>query len=94
MEALPLFEKEGRGIFLNNMSCEMKHGKVIITIGLCALIFFLFLKAGGAQAATFYGRIVAIEGTALQVRGRQWWHFTFLGWVSDPIHPKGSFLRG
>jgi len=47
----------------------MKHGKAIIGIGLCALIFFLFLKVGETQAATFYGRIVAIEGTALQVKG-------------------------
>ena len=48
---------------------EMKHGKAIIGIGLCALIFFLFLNAGEAQAATFYGKIVAIEGNALQVKG-------------------------
>ena len=48
----------------------MKHGKAIIGIGLCALIFFLFLNAGEAQAATFYGQIVAIEGSALQVKGR------------------------
>jgi len=47
----------------------MKHRKTIIAIGLCALIFFLFLNAGGARAATFYGQIVAIEGTALQVKG-------------------------
>ena len=47
----------------------MKRGKAIIGIGLCALIFFLFLNAGEAQAATFYGKIVAIEGNALQVRG-------------------------
>ena len=47
----------------------MKHGKAIIGIGLCALIFFLFLNAGEAQAATFYGKIVAIEGNALQVKG-------------------------
>ena len=48
----------------------MKHGKAIIGIGLCALIFILVLKAGEAQAATFYGQIVAIEGNALQVKGR------------------------
>ena len=48
---------------------EMKHGKAMIGIGLCALIFFLFLNAGEAQAATFYGKIVAIEGNALQVKG-------------------------
>jgi hypothetical protein len=48
---------------------EMEHGKAIIGIGLCALIFFLFLNAGEAQAATFYGKIVAIEGNALQVKG-------------------------
>jgi hypothetical protein len=48
---------------------EMKRGKAIIGIGLCALIFFLFLNAGEAQAATFYGKIVAIEGNALQVKG-------------------------
>jgi hypothetical protein len=48
---------------------EMKHGKTMIGIGLCALIFFLFLNAGEAQAATFYGKIVAIEGNALQVKG-------------------------
>jgi hypothetical protein len=47
----------------------MKHRKAIIGIGLCALIFFLFLKAGEARAATFYGRIVAIEGSALHVKG-------------------------
>ena len=47
----------------------MRHGKAIIGIGLCALIFFLFLNAGEARAATFYGTIVAIEGTALQVKG-------------------------
>jgi hypothetical protein len=45
----------------------MNYGKAIIGIGLWALIFFLFLKAGEAQAATFYGKIVAIEGNALQV---------------------------
>jgi hypothetical protein len=48
---------------------EMKHGKAIIGIGLCALIFFLFLNAGEVQAATYYGKIVAIEGNVLQVRG-------------------------
>jgi hypothetical protein len=48
---------------------EMKHGKAMIGVGLCALIFFLFLNAGEAQAATFYGKIVAIEGNALQVKG-------------------------
>jgi len=48
---------------------EMKHGKAIIGIGLCALIFFLFLNAGEARATTFYGKIVAIEGNALQVKG-------------------------
>ncbi|MGE5842830.1 MAG: hypothetical protein ACM335_11155 [Deltaproteobacteria bacterium] len=47
----------------------MKHGRVIIGVGLCALIFFLFCNAGEARAATFYGTIVAIEGTALQVKG-------------------------
>jgi hypothetical protein len=47
----------------------MKHGKAIIGIWLCALIFFLFLNAGEARAATFYGKIVAIEGNALQVEG-------------------------
>jgi hypothetical protein len=47
----------------------MKHGKAIIGIGLWALIFFLFLNAGEARAATFYGKIVAIEGNALQVKG-------------------------
>ena len=47
----------------------MKHGKAIIGIGLCALIFILSLIAGEARAATFYGTIVAIEGTALQVKG-------------------------
>jgi len=47
----------------------MKHGKAIIGIGLCTLIFILVLKAGEAQAATFYGTIVAIEGNALQVKG-------------------------
>ena len=49
---------------------EMKRRKAILGIGLCALIFFLLLNAGEAQAATFYGQIVAIEGTALQVKGR------------------------
>ena len=48
----------------------MKHAKAIIGIGLCALIFILVLNAGEAQAATFYGQIVAIEGNALQVKGR------------------------
>ena len=48
---------------------EMKHGKAMIGIGLCALIFFLFLNVGEVQAATFYGKIVAIEGNALQVKG-------------------------
>ena len=50
----------------------MKHGKAIIGIRLCALIFFLFLNAGEAQAASlyFYGQVVAIEGTALQVKGK------------------------
>jgi len=48
---------------------EMKHGKAIMGIGLCALIFFLFLNPGEAQAATFYGKIVAIEGNALQAKG-------------------------
>jgi hypothetical protein len=47
----------------------MKHGKAMIGIGLCVLVFFLFLNAGEAQAATFYGKIVAIEGDALQVKG-------------------------
>jgi hypothetical protein len=47
----------------------MKHGKAIIGIGLCVLICLLFFKTGEAQAATFYGKIVAIEGTALQVKG-------------------------
>ena len=47
----------------------MKHGKAIICTGLCALIFFLFLSVGEAQAATFYGKIVAIEGNAMQVKG-------------------------
>jgi hypothetical protein len=47
----------------------MKHGKAIIGIGLCALIFFLFLNAGEAPAATFYGKIVSIEGNAMQVKG-------------------------
>jgi hypothetical protein len=47
----------------------MKRGKAIIGIGLCALIFFLFLNAGEAQPAAFYGKIVAIEGNALQVKG-------------------------
>jgi len=47
----------------------MRHGKAIIGIGLCALIFFLFLNAEEAQAATFYGKIVAIEGNAMQVKG-------------------------
>ncbi len=47
----------------------MKQGKTIIRIGLCALIFFLFLNAGKARAATFYGTIVGIEGPALQVKG-------------------------
>ncbi len=48
----------------------MKHGKAIIVIGLCALIFFVFLSDGEARAATFYGQIVAIEGPALQVKGK------------------------
>ncbi len=48
----------------------MKHGKAIIGISLCALIFFLFLKPGEVQAAAFYGKVVAIEGTALQVKGK------------------------
>jgi hypothetical protein len=48
---------------------EMKHGKAMIGIGLCALIFFLFLNSGEVQAATYYGKIVAIEGNVLQVRG-------------------------
>ena len=47
----------------------MKRTQRIIGIGLCALIFFLFLRAGEARAAIFYGKIVAIEATALQVRG-------------------------
>ena len=47
----------------------MKHRKAIIVIGVCTLIFFLFLKAREAQAAIFYGKIVGIEATALQVRG-------------------------
>ena len=47
----------------------LKHGKTVIGIGLCVLIFFLFLIGGEAQAATFYGKIVAIEGNALHVRG-------------------------
>ena len=47
----------------------MKHGKAIVGIALCALIFFLFLNAGEARAATFYGQIVAIEGPALHVKG-------------------------
>jgi hypothetical protein len=47
----------------------MKHGKATVGIGLCALIFFLFLSGGEARAATFYGKIVAIEGNAMQVKG-------------------------
>lgn len=47
----------------------MKYGKAIIGIGLWVLIFFLFLQAGEAQAATFYGKIVAIEGNAIHVKG-------------------------
>jgi hypothetical protein len=47
----------------------MRHGKAIIGIGLVALIFFLFLNAEEARAATFYGKIVAIEGNALHIRG-------------------------
>ena len=47
----------------------MRHAKAIMGIGLCALIFFLFLNAGEAQAATFYGKIVAIEGNALHIKG-------------------------
>lgn len=30
---------------------------------------FPFLKCGGSQAATFYGKIVAVEGNALHIRG-------------------------
>ena len=47
---------------------EMKRGKTIIGIGLCALILFLSLSAGETQAAIFYGKIVAIEGNALHVK--------------------------
>jgi hypothetical protein len=47
----------------------MKHRKAIIGVVLWTLVFFLFLKAGEAQPATFYGKIVAIEGNALHVRG-------------------------
>ncbi len=47
----------------------MKHGNAIVVVGLCALIFFLFLNAREARAATFYGTVVAIEGPALQVKG-------------------------
>jgi hypothetical protein len=47
----------------------MKHGKAIIGLGLCALVFSLVLRAGEAQAATFYGRVVAIEGSAVHVKG-------------------------
>jgi hypothetical protein len=47
----------------------MKHAKATIGMGLCALIFILFLNAGEVQAAIFYGKIVAIEGNALQVKG-------------------------
>ncbi len=48
----------------------MKHGKTVVGIGLCTLFFFLFLTAEEARAATFYGTIVAIEGPALQVKGK------------------------
>jgi len=47
----------------------MKHGKTIIAIGFCALIFFFLLNAGEARAATFYGKVVSIEGNALHVKG-------------------------
>jgi hypothetical protein len=47
----------------------LKHERTVISIGFCALIFFLLLNAGEAQAATFYGKIVAIEGNALHVKG-------------------------
>jgi hypothetical protein len=60
-------EKSGRR---KGEGFKMGHRKAVIAIGLCALIFFLFINAGEARATTFYGKIVAIEGNALQVKGK------------------------
>ena len=71
---------------------KMKHGKTIIGIGICVLIFFLFLKTVEVQTATFYGRILAIEGTALQVKGNNGGISLFWVGYRTQLEPRAPFF--